>query len=74
MADAEREITRSVAERSLVLRELRAEPVEETENAIVQVVLESSTRDPTIMNQLADEMRAFPWTESVDWTETESES
>jgi len=71
---AEQEITRAVAERSLVLRELRAEQFEETGNMIVQAVLESSTRDPVIMNHLADEIRALPCTESVDWTETESEN
>ncbi len=71
---AEQEITRAVAERSLVLRELRAEQLEETRNTIVQAVLESSTRDPVIMTQLADEIRALPCTDSVDWTETESEN
>ena len=67
---AEQEITRAVAERSLVLRELRAEQLEETRSTIVQAVLESSTRDPVIMTQLADEIRALPCTESVDWTAT----
>jgi putative Mg2+ transporter-C (MgtC) family protein len=71
---AEQEITRAVASRSLVLRDLRAEPVEETGNTIVQAVLESSTRDPVVMNQLADEIRGLPCTDSVEWTETESES
>jgi putative Mg2+ transporter-C (MgtC) family protein len=73
-AVAEQEITRAVAARSLVLRELRTEQVEETQTTIVQAVLESSTRDPVIMNQLAEEIRALPCTDSVDWTETESES
>jgi putative Mg2+ transporter-C (MgtC) family protein len=71
---AEREITRAVAARSLVLRELRAEQVDETQTTIVQAVLESSTRDPVIMSQVAEEIRALPCTDSVDWTETESES
>ena len=71
---AEREITRAVAARSLVLRELRAEQVEQTQTTIVQAVLQSSTRDPVIMNQLAEEIRALACTDSVDWTETESES
>ena len=39
-----------------------------------KAVLESSTRDPLIMAQLADEIRALPCTDSVDWTETESEN
>jgi putative Mg2+ transporter-C (MgtC) family protein len=72
--DAEFQVTRVVAERSLVLRQLRVEPVEGTNNSIVQAVLESSTRDPSILNDLTEELRAFPWTESVDWTETEAEA
>jgi putative Mg2+ transporter-C (MgtC) family protein len=71
--DAELELTRAIAARSLVLRELRSERIQETENSIVQAVIESSTRDPVVLEKLADELRAFPWTESVDWTEIESE-
>jgi len=72
--DAEFQLTRAIAARSLVLRELRAEQLEETENSIVQAVLESSTRDPVVLNKLMAELRAFPWTDSVDWTETDSET
>jgi putative Mg2+ transporter-C (MgtC) family protein len=72
--DAEFQLTRAIAARSLVLREMRSEQVEETENSIVQAVLESSTRDANILNALTEELRAFPWTDSVDWTETESET
>jgi len=57
-----------------VLRELRAEQLEETENSIVQAVLESSTQDPVVMSKLMEELRAFPWIDSVDWTQTESET
>jgi putative Mg2+ transporter-C (MgtC) family protein len=72
--EAEFQLTRAIAARSLVLRKLQAERVENTENSIVQAVLESSTRDATILNALTQELRAFPWTDSVDWTETESET
>jgi putative Mg2+ transporter-C (MgtC) family protein len=71
---AEREITRAVATRSLVMRELRAEPIDETQNTIVQAILESSTRDPVMMNELAEEIRALSCTESVEWTASDSES
>jgi putative Mg2+ transporter-C (MgtC) family protein len=70
--DAELQLTRSVAARSLVLHELRAESVEDTDRSIVQAILESTTRDPALLNALLEELRGFPWTESVDWTETES--
>lgn len=73
-AAAEMELTRAIASRSLVLREIRTEEVEGKKKSVVQAVLESATRDPVLMNKLAEAMRAFPWTESVDWTETESET
>jgi putative Mg2+ transporter-C (MgtC) family protein len=72
-ADAEFQIARAIASRSLVLRELRAERIEDKDKSIVQAVIESSTRDPTLLEKLASELRAFPWTESVEWTEIESE-
>lgn len=71
--DAQFEVTRAIASRALVLRELRVERIPETDNCIVQAVVESSTRDPIVLDKLASELRAFPWTESVDWTEIESE-
>src|ERR1700733_1869057 len=70
--DAELQLTRSIAARSLVLRELRAEKVEDTDRSIVQAVLESTTHDATLLNALTEELRGFSWTESVDWTETET--
>ncbi|HEX3436597.1 MAG TPA: MgtC/SapB family protein [Pseudacidobacterium sp.] len=72
--DAEYQLTRAIAERSLMLRELRAEHVQDTATSIVQAVLESGTRDAALLNALTEELRAFPWTESVDWTETETEA
>jgi len=72
--EAEHQLTHAIASRSLVLRELRAEPVDDTENSIVQALLESSTRDATILDQLTAELRALPWTNSVDWAQTESET
>jgi putative Mg2+ transporter-C (MgtC) family protein len=71
--EAEYQITRAVAERSLVLREIRAEKVEERDNAIIQAILESPTQDASVLNALVDELRAFPWTQSVEWTETGSD-
>ena len=72
--DAEFQLTRTIAGRSLILRELRADRIEETENSMVQAIVESSTRDPLMLNKLTEELRAFPWADSVDWTETESEN
>ena len=72
--EAEYQITRAIASRSLVLRQTRAEQVEDTDNSVVQAILESSTHDGKILEAIADELRAFPWTQSVEWTETGAEA
>jgi putative Mg2+ transporter-C (MgtC) family protein len=72
--EAEYEVTRAVAARSLMLRDLRAEKVEDTDNSVIQAILESTTRDTGVLNALVEELRAFPWTQSVEWTETSAEA
>ncbi len=67
------QLTRTIAGRSLMLLELHADRIEETENSMVQAMIESSTRDPLMLNKLTEELRALPWIDSVDWTEAESE-
>jgi putative Mg2+ transporter-C (MgtC) family protein len=72
--DAEYEVTRAVAARSLALRNIRAEKVEDTDHSVVQAILESKTRDAALMNALVAHLREFPWTQSVEWTETDTEA
>ncbi|HTZ88714.1 MAG TPA: MgtC/SapB family protein [Alloacidobacterium sp.] len=71
--EAEFQLTRAIAARSLMLREIRTEPLEDAEHSIIQAVVESTTRDAAMMNVLTEELRAFPWAESVDWFATEAE-
>jgi putative Mg2+ transporter-C (MgtC) family protein len=73
-AEAEYELTRAIAETSLVLQKTHSERVEDTDHSIIQVILESPTHDANVLNELAAEMRAYPWTESVEWTETGGEA
>jgi putative Mg2+ transporter-C (MgtC) family protein len=73
-AEAEYQMTRAIASGSLVLRKMLSEKVEDTDNSIIQAVLESPTHDASILNAMAEELRAFPWTQSVEWTETGSEA
>jgi len=73
-AEAEFHLTHAVEARSLALRKIHTEELEDAELSIVQAVVESTTRDANVMNALADELRAFPWAESVDWIETEGEA
>ncbi len=72
--DAEYEVTRAVAARSLALRNIRAERVEDTDHSVVQAVLESTTRDNRLLDALVEHLREFSWTQSVEWTETDSEA
>jgi len=72
--EAEYQVTRAVAGRSLVLRDIRAEQVEETDRSLVQAILESATRDTNLLNAMVEELRAFPWAQAVEWTETGAEA
>jgi putative Mg2+ transporter-C (MgtC) family protein len=73
-ADAESQLTRAIASHSLALRDMRADQIEETNNSLVLAVVESSTRDPLVLDKLTEELRAYPWTDSIDWTQVESET
>jgi putative Mg2+ transporter-C (MgtC) family protein len=72
--EAEYEITRAIAARSLVLSKIRSDEVEDTENAVVLAILESPSRDSKPLEKMVEELRAFPWTQSVEWTETGAEA
>jgi len=68
------QLTREIAAHSLILRKTLSEKMEDTDNSVIQVVLESVTHDGTILDGIAEAMRSFPWTQSVEWTETGSEA
>src|SRR5271170_8426733 len=74
VAEAEFHLTHAIEDRSLALRKIRTEELEDGERSIVQAVVESTTRDANVMNALAEALRTFPWAESVDWIETEGEA
>jgi putative Mg2+ transporter-C (MgtC) family protein len=73
-SDAEHQITHAIAARALVLREIRAEKMEDGETSMIQAILESATRDAGLLDALVSELRIDPWTKSVEWTETGSEA
>lgn len=74
LVEAEFQLTRAIARRSLILREIRTDELEDTDKSIIQAVVESSTRDTAIVKALTDELRTLPWAESADWIETEAEA
>jgi putative Mg2+ transporter-C (MgtC) family protein len=71
---AKHRITHAIAARTLVLREIRAEKIEDGGTSRIQAILESATRDDELMEVLASELRTDPWTKSVEWTEAGSEA
>jgi putative Mg2+ transporter-C (MgtC) family protein len=73
-SEAEYRVTHAIAGRALVLREIRAEKVEDRDTSMIQAILESATQDPSLLDALTAELRAEPWTQSVEWTETGSEA
>lgn len=72
--EAEHRITLAIAERSLVLREIRVEKVEDRDTSIIQAILESPTHDASLLNALVYELRENSWTRSVEWTEAGNEA
>jgi putative Mg2+ transporter-C (MgtC) family protein len=72
--EVEHELTRAIASRSLVLRKMLSENVEGTDHTMIQAILESPTHDANILSSVVEELRKFPATQSVEWTETGSEA
>lgn len=70
---AEYEVTRALASRLLVLRQIRSEKIDNTDTSIIQAVLESPAHDVNALKAIVEDLKAFPWTQSVDWTETSAE-
>jgi hypothetical protein len=53
-----------------MLREIRVDEVEDIDNSIVLAILESTSHDSSVLKAIVEELRAFPWAQSVEWTET----
>jgi putative Mg2+ transporter-C (MgtC) family protein len=71
--EAEYQITRAIASRSLALREIRVEKGDEKGTSVVRAIVESASHDDNLLNALTDELRANPCVLSVEWTETDAE-
>jgi putative Mg2+ transporter-C (MgtC) family protein len=74
LAEAEFHLTHAIEARSLTLRKMHTDETDDAEKCLVQAIVESKSHDSTVMNALANELRTFPWAESVDWIETEGEA
>jgi putative Mg2+ transporter-C (MgtC) family protein len=73
-AEAQRTLTRAIAEHSLVLRELQREEDEQAQTTLLQFVVESPTHSEELVKELTKEIQAFPFVESVDITATDPEA
>jgi hypothetical protein len=56
------------------VREIHAEKVQDTDNILVQAILESTVRDTKLPNAIVEELRAVPWVQSVEWAKTNAEA
>jgi putative Mg2+ transporter-C (MgtC) family protein len=63
-------ILRSLAARPLTLRELRTEETEESDEMLIQAVVESGNRDKLLVEKLAAELKVDPNVTGVEWAET----
>ena len=66
-------LLQALAERPLLLRELRTEDIGETEDVLLRAEIESDTRETTLLEQLAQELRKNPAVSKVEWSETSVE-
>jgi putative Mg2+ transporter-C (MgtC) family protein len=63
-------ILRSLAARPLTLRELRTEETEESDEVLIQALVESGNRDKILVEKLAAELKVDPNVTGVEWAET----
>jgi putative Mg2+ transporter-C (MgtC) family protein len=67
-------VMRSLAARPLTLRELRAEETEDSDEVLIQTVVESGNRDKALVEKLANELMIDPNVTAVEWAETSLEA
>jgi putative Mg2+ transporter-C (MgtC) family protein len=67
-------ILRALAARPLTLRELRTEETEESDEALIEVIVESPTRDKPMIEKLATELKTESNVTAVEWAETALET
>ncbi|MDQ2839549.1 MAG: MgtC/SapB family protein [Acidobacteriota bacterium] len=67
-------VLRALAERPLLLQELRSEEVGDGDEVVVQAYFESSERDKELVETLAQQLRSGPEVSAVEWAETSLES
>jgi putative Mg2+ transporter-C (MgtC) family protein len=66
-------VLKKIAERPLTLKELHTEEIEDSEDIIIQVTMESERREKVLVEKLATELKVDPNVSSVEWAETSSE-
>ncbi len=64
---------RAVASKPLTLRELRTEETEESDEIVMQAIIESGSKHKTLVGALADELKLIPSVTNVEWAETNLE-
>jgi putative Mg2+ transporter-C (MgtC) family protein len=67
-------LLRAIAEGPLILRELRTEEIEDSDEVLIQAFVESSNRDKALVEKLANELKIDPNISGVEWAETSLEA
>ncbi len=65
---------RAMAAKPLTLRELRSDETEESNELLMQAVIESGTQQKGLVQRLAEELKLLPKVSSVEWSESTLES
>ncbi len=66
-------LLRAVAERPLLLRELRTEDIGESDDVFLRAEVESHTRDNALIEQMASQLRSDDSVSKVEWAEASLE-
>jgi putative Mg2+ transporter-C (MgtC) family protein len=67
-------VMRSIAALPLVLRELRTEESEDTDEVLIQASVESAKRDKALVERLASQLKLDPDITAVEWAETSQDA
>ncbi len=73
-SDVRASLLRAIAERPLLLRELRTEDIGDSDEARLQAEIQSETRDNLLLDQVTNQLRNNEFVSRVEWTEAPLES
>ncbi|MFT4111202.1 MgtC/SapB family protein [Silvibacterium sp.] len=73
-SETEQHLTQILSNRAILLRELRRQDDRESATSMLQVVLESQSKNLEVLQKVVADLRLCPWVKSVDVYETDPDS